>query len=350
MRIIITGASSGIGRAAAVELARRGHELTIVGRDRQRVQDVAREVRGDPYVADFDDLAQVRRLARDLSDKYPRIDGLANNAGGIIRERALTPDGHERTWQSNVLAPFVLTQGLLPRLLESDARVVFTSSDANRWTKVDVANPNFDGVRLLRGFRAYGQAKRADLMLAKEYARRTPLHVYSFHPGPVATRFGGIDSGPLAPLIRRAIRTPEQGAALLVRLLTETPDAASGSYFTAWNKPDHGAARQALNPAEGSKLWQLLERQALHTTDEWYSREDRFALGFDEGSRRHYVSIPVTSGAVDYEEFYAVDDDRYQQYLADPVSALPFVVECRNREHDDLLLQKPGWNRGVAST
>ncbi|HEY4225592.1 MAG TPA: SDR family NAD(P)-dependent oxidoreductase [Pseudolysinimonas sp.] len=262
MRIVITGASSGIGRAAAIELAERGHQLAIVGRTKSRVEEVATATHGDPFVSDFDDLAQVRQLAADLTAAYPTIDGLANNAGGVIATRALTEDGHERTWQSNVLAPFVLTQALLPRLLESDARVVFTSSNANHFENVDVADPNHDRGLWLRGFRAYGQAKRADLMLAKEYARRTPLQVYSFHPGPVATRFGGLDSGPLAPLIKWAIRTPEQGAELLVRLLTEKPDAASGAYFTAWGKPDRGAAKQALDPAEGAKLWELLEPQA----------------------------------------------------------------------------------------
>ncbi len=262
MRIIITGASSGIGRAAAEELASRGHELAIVGRTRDRVEEVAKATNGDPFVTDFDDLAQVRRLAEDLTAEYPEIDGLANNAGGVVARREQTKDGHERTWQSNVLAPFVLTQALLPRLLESDARVVFTSSNANHFDRLDVADPDHDRGLWLRGFRAYGQAKRADLMLAKEYARRTPLHVYSFHPGAVATRFGGLDSGPLAGLIKRAIRTPEQGAGLLVRLMTELPDAASGSYFEAWGKPDHGAAKQALDPAEGAKLWDLLERQA----------------------------------------------------------------------------------------
>lgn len=262
MRIVITGASSGIGRAAAEELARRGHRLAVVGRTRSRVEEVAAATGGDPFVSDFDDLGQVRQLAAELMAAYPTIDGLANNAGGVIATRQRTTDGHERTWQSNVLAPFVLTQTLLPRLLESDARVVFTSSNANHFDKVDVADPDHDRGAWLRGFGAYGQAKRADLMLAKEYARRTPLHVYSFHPGAVATRFGGIDSGPLAPLIKRVIRTPEEGAALLVRLMTETPDAASGSYFTAWGEPDRGAAKQALDPAEGAKLWELLERQA----------------------------------------------------------------------------------------
>ncbi|QWT23512.1 SDR family NAD(P)-dependent oxidoreductase [Subtercola sp. PAMC28395] len=262
MRIIITGSSSGIGRAAATALAALGHDIAVVGRSRARVEEVAREVNGDPFVADFDSIAEVRKLAAELLDKYPRIDALANNAGGVIDKRAITPDGFERTWQSNVLAPFVLTQMLLPRLLESNATVVFTSSVAQKFGTVDVTDPNSTGGVWLRGFSAYGQAKRADAMLAKELARRTPLSTYSFHPGGVATRFAGLDQSPVSGLVRRFMRTPEEGAALLVRLLTEEVHAASGSYFTAWDKPDKGLVSQALDPSEGAKLWELLERES----------------------------------------------------------------------------------------
>src|ERR1700712_3569502 len=193
MRIVITGASSGIGRAAAIQLAKQGHQIAVVGRTADRVREVADEVGGDPFIADFDSVAAVRGLAAELLAAYPRIDGLANNAGGTVNHREITADGFERTWQSNVLAPFVLTEALLPRLLESNAKIVFTSSVGHRISKVDVADPNSAHGPWLRGFRAYGQAKRADLMLAKEYARTTPLSVYSFHPGGVATRFGGLD-------------------------------------------------------------------------------------------------------------------------------------------------------------
>ena len=112
MLIVITGASSGIGRAAAQLLHARGHDIVVVGRNPERTAEVAREVDGDAFTADFDRLAEVRTLAARLADAYPRIDVLANNAGGIVGTRALTPDGIERTWQSNVLAPFVLTTAL----------------------------------------------------------------------------------------------------------------------------------------------------------------------------------------------------------------------------------------------
>lgn len=82
--------------------------------------------------------------------------------------------------------------------------------------------------------------------------------------------------------------------------------------------------------------------------DYFVSRLNRYSLGVDEKSGQHYASIPVTTGVVDYEEYYALDADTYSRFLSDPSSAIEFADECRRREHDDLLLEKPGWNRGVA--
>lgn len=260
--IVITGASSGIGRAGAVLLHELGHDVVVVGRDPARTAAVATEVGGESFVADFDRLDDVRELAARLTDAYPRIDVLANNAGGVVARRELTADGVERTWQSNVLAPFVLTNALLPRLRASRARVIFTGSNANRWGVVDPDDPNRDGRRWLRGLPAYGTAKRADIMLARQYAKREPeLRSFSFHPGPVATRFGGLDRGPLAPLIRRAILSPEQGARLLVMLASSDVTAPSGTYFAGRHR-DRGLARQALDDAAGDRLWAALEAQA----------------------------------------------------------------------------------------
>jgi len=259
---VITGASSGIGRAAARMLHSLGHDIVVVGRDPQRTAAVATEVDGDAFVADFDRIADVRQLGEKLAAAYPRIDVLANNAGGIIGTRGLSADGIERTWQHNVLAPFVLTNALLPTLRESGSTVVFTGSDANRWGAVDPDNPGRDGKAWMRGMPAYGAAKRADIMLARQFAKREPaLHAYSFHPGAVATSFGNLDKGPLAPLVRWAIRTPEQGARLLVMLASTPVDAPNGTYF-AGNGRDRGLAAQARDDAEGDRLWAALDAEA----------------------------------------------------------------------------------------
>ncbi len=262
MIIVLTGASSGIGRAAALDLAEQGHDLAIVGRNPFRTNEVAREVGGTAFLADFDKLTDVRLLARELLARYPRIDALGNNAGGVIAKRGNSKDGVERTWQHNVLAPFVLTQELLPRLLESQARVVFTSSAANRAGTVDVAKPGWDGRLWLRGFPAYGAAKRADAMLAHELARREPtLHVNSYHPGGVATGFAGLNESVFSGLVKRVLRTPAEGAAQLIGLLTGQLDAPNGSYVDGAGR-DKGLAAQALDPAQCTKLWDALEKQA----------------------------------------------------------------------------------------
>lgn len=262
MIIVLTGASSGIGRAAAHALAEEGHELAIVGRNPFRTSEVARETGGTAFLADFDKLEDVRLLARELLGRYPHIDALGNNAGGVVATRGISKDGIERTWQHNVLAPFVLTRALLPRLLESQARVVFTSSAANRAGTIDLSLPGWKGGLWLRGFPAYGAAKRADAMIARELARRAPtLHVSSYHPGGVATAFAGLDESPVAGIVRRVLRTPEQGAAQQVALLTGELDVASGSYVDG-AKVDRGLAAQARNPEACRLLWDALEAQA----------------------------------------------------------------------------------------
>lgn len=83
-------------------------------------------------------------------------------------------------------------------------------------------------------------------------------------------------------------------------------------------------------------------------TDALVNVAERYSLGLEEESGRHYVAIPVTSGAVDYTEFYAIDRPAFDSFLLDPAAALAFVVRCRARELDDLLIIPPGWNRGVA--
>jgi hypothetical protein len=85
----------------------------------------------------------------------------------------------------------------------------------------------------------------------------------------------------------------------------------------------------------------------IKANDAFYSRENRYALGVDELSGRHYASLPVTIGVADYDEYYELTDETYERFLADPAGAAAFIEECRRREHDDLLVQQPGWNRGT---
>jgi NAD(P)-dependent dehydrogenase (short-subunit alcohol dehydrogenase family) len=188
--IVITGASGGIGAKAATRLAAEGWHVAVVGRNPGRTASVAASVGGTPFVADFDRLDDVRSLAAALLETYPRIDVLANNAGGLTSERGITADGHERNFQHNHLAPFLLTNLLLPRLAESGARIVSTSSVMNLVGRVRLEDLDWKNRAWLGGWQAYGTAKLETIMFTRELARRTGLDAFSFHPGYVATGFG----------------------------------------------------------------------------------------------------------------------------------------------------------------
>ena len=260
--IVITGASSGVGRAAALELSRQGHEVAVVGRDPQRTAEVAELAGATAFLADFSRLAEVRRLGAELLERYPALDVLANNAGAFHRRRTMTADGMELTWEANVLAPFVLTRELQPSLEAAAGRVIFTSSVANRSGRVHPGNPNRTGLLWGGGWPAYGASKRADAMLAKELGRRTGLASYSFHPGLIASRFANMHDSPFAGLVARVAQTPEEGAAPLMFLATaEQVGQPNGTYFDRM-KPNGVLARQAQDPAECAKLWDALELQA----------------------------------------------------------------------------------------
>ena len=261
--IIITGASDGIGAAAAKRLTRSGERVVVVGRSPQKTAAVAASLGVDHFVADFAELAQVRALADQLLTRYPRIDVLANNAGGIAKERRLTVDGHEKVFQVNHLAPFLLTTLLLERLVESRATVLNTSSLGNKlFGHVDI--DDLDGERNYRPQKAYGDSKLENILFTRELHRRYHPHGIStaaFHPGNVASNFGADSESRLlrlvyhSPLRHLALVTPERGSDLLVWLASATPgdDWTSGEYYSG-----HAIARaneQAYDPDLARELW-----------------------------------------------------------------------------------------------
>lgn len=244
--VVITGASSGIGRSAARALSRLGAKVAVVGRNPDRTTSVAAEVGGRAYVSDFADLAQVRDLAASLLADHPRIHVLANNAGGIFPERTTTHDGFETTFQSNHLAGFLLTSLLLPRLLETAeaepagaVRIVQTSSAGNRIGGVRL--DDLDTVRgpWVGGMRAYGASKLENVLFTRELARRlrgTGVEAFAFHPGFVASGFGG--TGAVMTLGKRLAVTTDEGAEPLVRLAgAARVPAPSGNYFDRLRAP-----------------------------------------------------------------------------------------------------------------
>jgi NAD(P)-dependent dehydrogenase (short-subunit alcohol dehydrogenase family) len=257
--IVITGASSGLGASAAATLAARGALIAVTGRNPERTAAVARAIGGTAFLADFDHLDEVHRLAQELLARYDRIDVLANNAGGLVTRRAITPDGFERTFQANHLAPFLLTTLLVPVLEHSGARVISTASVANTFGRIDLDDLNFERRAWLGGWPAYGSSKLMNILFTEELARRTGLDAYSFHPGYVSTRFGAETA-----IIRfanaisggRIGLRPDQGAAPLVHLASASEvGVPSGTHFDRLRP--HGRIRHLPRHAElASRLWE----------------------------------------------------------------------------------------------
>ena len=266
--IVITGASDGIGAAAARALSARGHHLVLIGRNREKTQRIAQELQSDFELAEFAELEQVRALAHRLLKRHPRIDVLANNAGGVFgRDRQLTVDQHEITFQVNYLAPFLLTTLLMERLIESRASVISTSSVANRvYGRIDLENLNSQ--KRYNPVTAYGNAKLAQILFTRELHRRYAdrgLGSVAFHPGNIATSFS-TEAGAGLHLVyqtwigQRILQTPEKGADTLVWLADAEAgtDYESGEYFV--RRRIRRANRQAYDETLARDLWAASER------------------------------------------------------------------------------------------
>jgi NAD(P)-dependent dehydrogenase (short-subunit alcohol dehydrogenase family) len=175
--VLVTGASSGIGRATALGLAAMGARLAITGRDRERTESAAAEIRAvgggqvEVFVADLSAQSEVRRLAGEMSQRLSRIDVLINNVGGYWNTRHVTADGLELTFALNHLAPFLLTNLLLDSMRQSGpARVVTVSSHAHARGRIDFGD--LQGERSYSGARAYSQSKLANILFTYALARR----------------------------------------------------------------------------------------------------------------------------------------------------------------------------------
>ena len=259
--IVITGASDGIGAAAARALSRSGDRVVIVGRSPQKTEAIAAELGVDHFIADFSRLDEVRTLAAELLKRYPRIDVLANNAGGIMGDRELTVDGHEMTMQVNHLAPFLLTTLLMDRLLASRATVINTSSAANRFGRINL--DDLDNARKYSANKAYGDAKLANILFTRELHRRynaRGLVTAAFHPGIVATSFSANSTSIMRfvyqTALKRMLITPEKGADTLIWLASTAAgvDWQSGEFYE--KRRVQSANRQAADAGLATALWE----------------------------------------------------------------------------------------------
>ncbi|MBE7955304.1 SDR family NAD(P)-dependent oxidoreductase [Microbacterium oxydans] len=264
--IVLTGASDGIGAAAARQLAGPAHRLILVGRSAEKTRAVAEETGAEWFTADFARLDDVRALAGKIAAAVgdTGIDVLANNAGGIFGDRTPTVDGFEKTMQVNHLAPFLLTNLLLPRLLRAGGAVINTSSIAHRlFGHLDV--DDLDNTRRFSPNKAYGDAKLANVLFAKSLHTKFQadgLSAVAFHPGTVQTNFASDSSS----IMRLLYRTPlkhlmligaDKGGATLRWFIEGTPDETwfSGAYY------DERQLTAKVNPqvndaALAEALWQ----------------------------------------------------------------------------------------------
>ncbi len=257
--VLVTGATDGLGRRVAQELAERGAMVLLHGRSRERCEAVLEEVRRQTgsegsryYLADLSSLAAVRKLAEQIVSEHDRLDVLVNNAGVIAREREETEDGLELTFAVNYLAHFLLTNLLLPLLrCSAPARVVNVASAGQ--SRVD-----FRDVMLERGYdaiRAYTQSKLAQVMFTLDLAERlqsTGVTVNALHPATL------MDTKMVLETFGRTSSTVREGADATVRLAVSPElEEVTGRYFDGTRTTR--ANRQAYDAEARKRLWNLSE-------------------------------------------------------------------------------------------
>ena len=270
--VLITGGTGGIGKATAIGLAALGARVAITGRDLGRAEVTAADIRlatGNPdvdtFAADLSSQAEVRRLAAEVLDAYPRLDVLVNNVGGSWATRHVTADGLERTFAVNHLAAFLLTNLLLDRLKASaPARVVTVSSNAHARGRIDFED--LQGERTYSEQQAYPQSKLASVLFTYELARLlagTGVTATVLHPGLVRTAFGAEDPGlifrVLVPFLRPLMKTPQQGAATSIHLASSPAlDGVTGTYFA--NRRPQASSKASHDQSAAGRLWRVSAR------------------------------------------------------------------------------------------
>ena len=271
--VVITGATSGIGQAAAEKLAAAGARIVLVARDRTRGDAALTRLRSigpgathRAYYADLSLVAEMKRVGREIATAEPRIDVLINNAGGMFNRREVTKDGLEMTFATNHLSYFVLTRMLTERLAASaPARVVNTASHAHRGAKLDFSDLQMG--KSYSGFRAYGRSKLCNIFFTRELARRladSGVTANSLHPGFVDTRIGDQNGGfgaRVFGVLKKFALSPEKGAETIVYLASSSvPAVVSGAYFCKCQV--YEPSKEAQDDDAGRRLWQESERLA----------------------------------------------------------------------------------------
>jgi len=269
---LVTGATSGIGQATAMGLARQGALVVIAGRDAARTQDTLEAIRKETgnrqvesLLADFSSQAEVRRLASEFRARHGRLDVLLNNAGAVFMERAVAVDGFERTWAVNHLASFLLTLELKDLIAASaPARIVTVSSAMHTGRTLD---PDKIQEEKIYGISGYGQSKLANVLFTYALARRlagTGVTANCLHPGVVSTRLmrpkGHLAVKVLMTLIQPFLSSPEKGAATSLYLASSPEvEGVTGKYFV--NRKAVPSSPVSYDEALQERLWELSLRQ-----------------------------------------------------------------------------------------
>jgi NAD(P)-dependent dehydrogenase (short-subunit alcohol dehydrogenase family) len=270
--VVITGATSGMGEAAALELAREGARLVLIARDSSRAAATLQKLKLEStnvshsvHYADLSRIADMKRVALEISAAESKIDVLINNAGAAFASRRLSADGLEMTFATNHLAYFVVTNILLERLKAAPAaRIVSTASDAHRSGRLDL--DDLQSEKRYSTFRAYGTSKLCNILFTRELARRlaaTPVTANCLHPGFVNTRIG--DNNRAIAWIARLVKlfglSPEDGAKTIIYLAASPEVAHSrGGYFYQCKPATPTTAAQ--NDEDARRLWDVSEKLA----------------------------------------------------------------------------------------
>ena len=268
--ILITGATSGIGQAAAQALAAQGHEILIVGRNPAKTEGVAKQIREQTsnqavhfLLADFSDLEQIRHLAEQVKTQFPKLDVLVNNAGAYFNRRQRMSGGVEKTFFVNHLAPFLLTNLLLDHL-QNPARIINVASDAHQYGQLDLNDLNFE--KSYFGFAAYARSKLANILFTYELAHRlagSGVTVNALHPGGVATNIFSTDFSIFGPLIKGVVSlftlTPTQGADNTI-YLASSPDVegVTDKYFV--KRAAVPSSPPSYDKDLAKRLWEVSEK------------------------------------------------------------------------------------------
>jgi len=273
--VVVTGASSGLGLETAKQLAIGGAEVVMICRNRTRgVQaqsEVALLATGRPPVlmlADLSVQADVRRVADEIGSRYDRVDILINNAGGAFNEREQSADGIELTWATNHIAPFLLTDLLLPVLVAAPAGRVVTVTSEIYSRKLDLEN--LEGERKYSYFGAYRASKLGNVLFTRELARRidgSGVTAVAVSPGPARTNFGGGGPGGVMGVLTSVMKhTPifrpagEAAEGIVWAATTPASNGGNGGLYMRRKKLKLKGA--AVDASLAGAIWAISERQA----------------------------------------------------------------------------------------